>query len=450
MLKYSRLDKDQQALIDRLYDFDETLVYATMGSGKTVCYLTAIDELLRKNIINRVLIIAPLKPAQHVWSCEHENWVHLQHLDVGVAIGTPAQRKAVIESNAQIVVINIENLVWFLDTYKHKHGFDAFCIDEISKFGDSGSKGVKKLRTYAKGFKHRVGLTGTPVHEGFERLFSQVMLLDDGLRFGKNKKNFLRKYFYPTDYNEYNWELIAGSERVIMDKIKTLVHAMPDYTHALPPLNEYFTPVKMPDECMESYIQLSKDFILPTEKGEIIAENEAVLSGKLEQLANGFLYYDTDNAVDFSDFKVTFTRAYITPIIKSGKQMLMFYQFKHDKHRLCKMLDSINASYTTLDSKTGLQDFLSGKFTLLLLHPKSAGHGLNLQVGGCRDIICFNPIWSNDQLKQLIGRLWRRGVSGEVNVHTFVTQGTVDEVKCARVEDKDEYDALFKAHVNSL
>lgn len=445
------LDNDQLNLIDRLYDYDETLVYATMGSGKSICYLTAIDELLHDGVVERALIVAPLNPAKHVWSKEHKKWSHVEHLDVKLALGTQEQRIRAIESDAAIVVINIENLAWFLDRYKNRIPFDALCIDETSKFGSTGNKSVKKLRHATKLFKHHVGLTGTPVHEGFEKLFSQVLVLDGGKRLGTSKQKFLEKHFYATDYEQHNWDLRAGEDTKLLKRLNDLIYAMPSYTHNLPDLVENSIVVTLHADAMAMYKKLAKDSILVLDDGiEIIAESAAVLSGKLEQLANGFLYEQSqgENITHLiHDAKID---AFINYMSGNTKQTLVFYQFQADKDSLCKTMDSINVSYSTMDDKTGMQQFLDSKVQVLLLHPKSAGHGLNLHTGGACDILCYTPIWSNDQEKQLIGRLWRRGVKSTVTVSRLVAQGTIDETKLARVANKDEFDELFNAHIKSL
>jgi SNF2 family DNA or RNA helicase len=450
-LNYEDLDKDQLNLIDRLYGFDQTLVYATMGSGKTVCYLTAIDELLRDKVVKRALIIAPLNPAKHVWSSEHKQWSHLEHLDIVLALGVPEHRIRAIDSSADIVVINIENLAWFLDLYKNKIPFDAMCIDETSKFGSTGNTTVKKLRHATKSFKHVVGLTGTPVHEGFVKLFSQVLVLDGGKRLGTNKQKFLDRYFYATDYEQHNWDLRAGMDTELLNCLNDLIYAMPSYTNTLPELIEENTRIDLDDYSMSCYKYLAKNSILELSFArEIVAESAAVLSGKLEQLANGFLYqtiHDEKIVHYFSERKVT---AFVRYLKYFKRPLLVFYQFQADKERLSKAMESINITYSTMDSKTGMSDFLANKVQVLLLHPKSAGHGLNLHTGGARDILCYSPIWSNDQYKQLVGRLWRRGVTGSVTVTRLVARGTIDETKLARVDTKDEHDAAFKAHIKSL
>lgn len=451
MLTYEMLDKDQLALVDRIYEVDETIVYATMGSGKTVCYLTAINELLNEKIINRVLVVAPLNPCKHVWITEHTKWEHLLHLNVALAVGNPEHRKRVIESDADIVVINIENLVWFLNIYGKNHNFDAICIDELSKFGDSSNKSAKKMRGAVKTFKHRVGLTGTPVHEGFIKLYSQVMMIDGGARLGTNKEKFLMRYFYPTDYNNYNWVLKPAADEQLLNKLGTLIYPMKDYTSVLPALIENRVNVTLSDSAAADYSYLVKNSVLGISGGNgvVIADNAAVLSGKLEQLANGFLYDDEGVAHNLHRHKSEAFKHFIKNNW-DGDSVLIFYQYQNDKDTISKILTCLNIDYSTMDSKNGMQNFLNRTVPVLLLHPKSAGHGLNLHTGGARQILCYSPIWSHDQHKQLIGRLWRRGQTNPVNVTSFVSVNTIDETKLNRVLEKADYDKAFKEHLKSF
>ena len=449
MLNKNQLTEFQNAAITRMYECDETILYAGMGFGKSVTYLTAISELMNDFVVGRALIIAPLKPCLHVWSSEHKGWSHLCDLDVAVATGTPDQRHAAIMSNAQVVVLNIENIVWFVNRYGKSHNFDALCIDELSKFGESGNKSVKALRRITKTFKHRVGLTGTPVHEGFDKLFAQALMIDAGARLGTNKALFMRQYFYPTDYNEYNWELSEGMDKVIMSKLSDLIHIAPDYTSELPPLNEQAVYVELDSDSMALYKLFCKEFAIDVSGDVVIsADNAAVLSGKLEQFANGFLYYESKNVWSIHIEKIYALEQLLVGL--KGEQCAVFYQYQADKDAIVKLFKQMGVSYSTLDEKGGIDKFLSGQVQCVLLHHKSASHGLNLQKGGACNLVCYSPIWSNDQRKQLIARLWRRGQTNPVTVYDIVAKDTVDELKVARVADKEEYDRLFKQHLESI
>ena len=446
MLDYNLLDDSQLDLIDRIYGHDATLVYATMGSGKTVCYLTAASELLSEDIINRVLIVAPLRPCNEVWAEEHKKWAHLQHLDVAVATGSADKRLAAINSGAQIVVINIENLVWFLDTFKKNLGFDALCIDELSKFSNNSNKGVKKLRTKTKLFKHHVGLTGTPVHESFLSLFSQCLVLDGGDRLGRNFDTFKRLYFYATDYNEHNWELLPSANTRLLGQLKDLIYSMPDYTHTLPKLTEHLHDFELSDESSEAFKHFAKHSVIEIGGVEIVAENAAVLSGKLEQFNSGFLYVEGD-ALQISDTFERFEAFKKLVSLLCSKNCLIFYTFEEEKQQI---IDALGEDYSLISEKGVVDNWNAGKIKNLVLHPKSAGHGLNL-AGGGHTIILYSPIWSNDMYKQLVGRLWRRGQKKAVDVHILrECLNGLDDMKLQRVTDKSEHDAQLKSWLASL
>jgi thymidine kinase len=442
MLNYTQLDNDQLNLIDRIYDNDVNFIYATMGSGKTVCALTAVSELLNDTEVRRVLIIAPLRPAIEVWASEHKKWSHLEHLNVALACGNPKQRLAAIKSDADIVVINIENLVWFFDAFKHGHGFDCLVIDELSKFGNNGSKCVKKLKTYTNDFKHKTGLTASPTHEGFDRLYAQTLVLDGGTRFGRNKQKFLETFFFSTDYEQRNWELIPNMEPILMSKIEEIFYSMPDYTHTLPLLAEKHVHFELTEAGKKQYSAFKSHSVLELGVGTIVADNAAVLSGKLEQLTSGFVYCDDD----VYDLGVGLPRKaeFISLRMRlANTKCLIFYTLEEEKEQIKSALMG-NCSF--IHDKGAIERWNKGAIDNLVLHPKSASHGLNLASGG-HTIICYSPIWSNDAFKQLVARVWRRGQVHDVSVFTLVCDGTVDEVKVKRITDKEEYDKLLRAHI---
>lgn len=456
MLNYEDLDADQRDLVERLYNYNTTLVYATMGSGKTVCYLSAIDELMVDEVFKRALIVAPLRPANEVWAHEHKQWHHLENLHVAMATGDAKKRNAAIASDANVVVINIENLVWFFNEHGKTHNFDMLCIDELSKFGDNSSKVVKALRKYTNTFKHRVGLTGSPVHESMVRLFSQVAVLDGGKIFGRNKQKFLEKYFVAIDYEQRNWELRMNMKEKFFNALNPILHAMPDYTHKLPPVNEISVFFNLTDKSMrdynkfarESVLQIGKqitydeDGMMVDDENIVVAENAAVLSGKLEQLTSGFVY-DGDDCITLSSERLNAFINLRTQILND--RCLIFYTFEYERQEIGKALIG---NYTTLKDTDAVEQWNAGKIDNLLMHPKSAGHGLNLAKGG-HTIICYSPIWSNDMFKQLIARLWRRGQTQPVTVYILRCHDTVDDIKSLRISDKEENDRLLREHIKS-
>ena len=444
MLNKSNLSNGQNDLVTRLYETDCTLVYASMGAGKSVATLTAIQELINDGELKKVLIVAPLKVCTEVWSAEHLKWHHLWGLRINIAVGSPVKRKRALESDCDICVINIENLAWFCDEYKGDHTFDGLVLDELSKFKDNGAKVVKKLRYRVQDFTWRVGLTGTPVHEGFDCLFSQMLVLDGGVRLGKNKQKFLLAHFYATDWEQRNWELRTGEEKKLLARIADVLYAMPDYTSELPELVEKRIDFRLGLLAQLDYNDFKKHSVYTCADGwPIIADNAAVLSGKLEQFASGFLYCDdVDGGVEhLHTARLDALRVYLSMDENVDENILIFYNFTEDKNRIISHL----GRSAVLLSPDAINDWNDGKIKYLLAHSKSAGHGLNLQHGGCR-VLWYTPQWSNDVFKQSNARLWRRGQVNKVIVTTLVAVDTVNELTVDRIADKDDYDILFKQH----
>ena len=265
-LDLSDLTPVQIETTTRLFNYAHTFLIAKVGAGKTVCTLTAASELLAGGELSRVLVIAPLKVADNVWQGEHLKWSHLKHLSVSIATGNAKKREAAFASGSDIVVINIENVPWFVDKYKGGHGFDGLVIDELSKFKSSSGKGFKKLRRRVADFKWRVGLTGTPVSEDWTGLYSQMMLIDGGVAFGTRHQAFLEQYFYATDYMRRNWELRSGSEALMVAAMGDTVHTVPDYRDAeLPPITFCTETVTLPDDAREIYDAMKKDMLVEIE-----------------------------------------------------------------------------------------------------------------------------------------------------------------------------------------
>ena len=227
-LSASLLTNDQQAAIDRLYNHDETILVAGMGAGKTIIALSAMAELINEGILQKVLILAPLKVAKNVWQQEAQKWEHTKELSIEFCTGTPVEREEQIRSFTRgVMVINFDIMQWFFDTFKKNHGFDGLLIDELSKL-KAGGKGFKRMRPHIDTFNWRVGLTGTPVNEDFEGLFYQVYATDNGKRLGRNKGMFLMQHFNQADWQGYSWELQPDGAERIVQLIADLIYTVPD------------------------------------------------------------------------------------------------------------------------------------------------------------------------------------------------------------------------------
>lgn len=418
------------------------MLIAKMGAGKTVIALTAIAELMADTDMKRFVIFAPLKVAKHVWQQEAAKWEHTAGVNVTLCTGTPAQREqAVKQAQGQdgILVVNFDNMAWFFDTFKRNHGFDGLLIDELSKL-KAGGKGFKKMRPYIDSFQWRVGMTGTPCSEDFIGLFYQVMALDGGVRFGKNRKHFLLSYFYPTDYLGYKWDLQDGGAERITAKLSALVYTVPDYTHELPKLHHKTVSVILDNDTLEVYADLQRTHVIDTPYGAQSADNAAVLSGKLEQIASGFLYCDDEfkervGTTVFHHYKIGVCKNLVAEL---NTNVIICYWFEEELRRLKEAFpDAVE-----LNEVGAMEAWQRGEIKTLLLQPMSASHGIQLEQGG-HTMIYIKPIWSNDIKSQCDARIWRKGQTKEVTIYEIVAVDTVDELIIDRVNGKKGFDKLF-------
>tara|TARA_R110000803_G_scaffold128338_1_gene195763 strand:- start:713 stop:2056 length:1344 start_codon:yes stop_codon:yes gene_type:complete len=444
MKAQSLLTADQQDCVDHLYENDYTLLDAAMGSGKSVVALTAIAELIRDGAFKHVLIIAPLKVCKTVWKQEAAGWEHTSHLSVARAVGTAAERLAAVREKADITVINFENIVWlFRELHKKEIAhLDALVVDELSKLKSGGGSQFKALRPRLKNFCWRVGLTGTPVSEDWLGLYAQMLVVDGGAALGTRKDQYQRKYFYPTDYMEFSWELHDHSPAEITKKIAHLVYTLPDYRAELPPITYETLLLPMPKSVAAAYEEMSETMVLDAE--DVAAENAAVLSGKLLQIANGFYYTPDGDGMRISNYKID---ACVAAVDDSDGPVVVFYWFKSDLAELKKRMPHAREMGKTPEQT--LAEWNSGAIDVLLLHPRSAGHGLNAAAGG-HEIIWLGPVWSRDLWEQSNARLWRRGQKHPVRVRSIIANHSIDLIVTDRVEGKGKFKELFKKHLHAV
>ena len=460
MKSYHMITNDQQKAVDRLFEHDETYLYAKPGTGKTVIVLTALQELFKEGALNRVLIVAPLRVCQLTWATEHLEWGHTKDMDINLCLGTESARLAALESASTrcncIVVINFENIVWLLRETKFARMFDGLVIDELTKLKSGGGTIFKAMRGKLKHINYRVGMTGTPVAENFEGLYGQVMMVDKGLRLGTRKDRFMSEYFFPTDYQRYNWELKPGGGARIVATIKDLIHTVPDYRSDLPALT-YFKPLlTLPDEAREVYTTLAKTMLIDLDEGAVEAQNAAVLQAKLQQVANGFLYLENpiDGVRSVSTIHDTKFRALKhlmdTNAPESGGVMIV-YTHTEELDRLLEMYPDagvLGAGVTAKKAAEYVRLWNARALDILIVHPKSSGHGLNLAAGGYR-MIWVSPCWSLDLYEQTIARIWRRGQVSDVLVTVLLMRDTVDELIMSRLDGKAEHELAFISHLKN-
>lgn len=415
----------QSYAIEYIKNHPVSAVLLDMGLGKTVISLTAIADLLFDSFLaHRILVIAPLRVARDTWPAELKKWSHLKHLSFAVAVGPPADRKAALMSNADITIINRENVQWLIDDSGMPFHFDTVVIDELSSFKNPQSKRFKSLLKVRPKIKRIIGLTGTPSSNGLMDLWAEFRLLDMGHRLGRFITQYRNNYFIPDKRNGqiiYSYKPLPYAEEAIYNQISDITISMKS-TDCLqmPELVSSQYEVQLSEDERERYEQLKAEFVLNISNEEITAANAASLTGKLVQLANGAIYTDSGDIMEFHNSKLDALEDLIEAA--NEKPVLVAYWFKHDLQRIKKR-------FTVRELKSGkdIEDWNSGKIPVAVIHPASAGHGLNLQSGGST-LIWFGLTWSLELYQQTNARLYRQGQRSEtVIIQHIIAKNTIDE-----------------------
>jgi len=406
-----------------------------MGLGKSVITLTAINELVNNYFeVNRVLVIAPLRVAKQTWPEEIEKWDHLKNLTYSVVVGSKKQRLAALKQNVNLYIINRENLKWLVEDAPFKFDYDMIVIDELSSFKSYKSQRFKCLRKVRPKVKRIVGLTGTPSSNGLMDLWAEFRVLDMGQRLGRFISTYRANYFVPDKYNMYQvftYKPKPGAEAQIYDAIDDITISMKSQDFLkLPPLTMNTVLVEMSSSEQALYDEMKSQLVISTQGKQIDALNAASLANKLSQMANGCVYDDQQAIVQIHERKLDALEDLIEAA--NGKSVLVAYWFKHD-------LEQIKKRFEVREIKTvkDIQDWNAGKIPVALIHPASAGHGLNLQAGGAT-LIWYGLTWSLELYQQTNARLWRQGQKQPVVIHHLVTQGTIDEDILAALKQKDK------------
>lgn len=436
-MKY-RPHEYQKAAEEKIIELPAVGLFLDMGLGKTVITLSAINRLMYEMFaVQRVLVIAPKRVAEDTWGRESQKWDHLKHLKLSRVLGTKEQRIRALESDADIYIINRENVKWLVDQCqaKRRWPFDMVVIDELSSFKSSKSQRFRALKKATPLIKRIVGLTGTPTPNGLLDLWPQIYLLDRGERLGKTISGYRERYFLPRQRNGYtvfNWELKEGADRAIHEKIKDICISMSaeDYLELPERMNNVIN-VRLSDQEMKIYRTMEKEQILTLEDSDIVALSAGTVAGKLLQMANGAVYDQEGGYRIIHDRKL---EALEEIIDTTDEPVLVFYNFQHDYDRLAERLQKYFPK--SLDTADDIQDWNGGKIRILLAHPASVGHGLNIQDGG-RTIIWFGLTWSLELYQQANARLYRQGQRKNVIIHHLVAAGTIDEQVMAALEKKD-------------
>lgn len=410
-------------------------VLLEMGLGKSVITLTAIFDLtLDSFLIRKVLVIAPLRVARDTWPSEIGKWDHLSGLRYTVAIGNEAQRKVALMQRAQIYLINRENMDWLINESGMPFDYDMVVIDELSSFKSHSAKRFRALRKVRPCVKRMVGLTGTPSSNGLMDLWAEIGILDMGKRLGRYITHFRNTYFVPDKRNQqiiFSYKPKPGAEEAIYRQISDITISMrnTDYLK-LPELVINEIPVKLSDDERRHYQTMKDDMMLTIKDREIDAVNAAALSGKLLQMANGAVYDGSGSFARIHDRKLDALEDIIEGA--NGKPVLIAYWFKHDLERILERFPA-----ERLDSSDSIRRWNDGEIPIAVIHPASAGHGLNLQSGGSC-LVWFGLTWSLELYQQTNARLWRQGQKETVVIHHIITKGTIDEQVLDALKRKDK------------
>ena len=410
-------------------------VFLDMGLGKSVITLTAIfDLVLDSFLIRKVLVIAPLRVARDTWPFEIEKWDHLKGLTYSVAIGTEQERKFALMRNVDVYIINRENVDWLVNKSGLPFDFDMVVVDELSSFKAYSSKRFKALRRVRPKVKRIVGLTGTPSGNGLMDLWAEIGILDMGQRLGRFITHYRNKFFTPEKRNQlvvFSYKPLPGAEDEIYRLISDITISMKNTDYIkLPELVMNEISVWLPEKEQKAYDTIKRDLVLSLEEHEIDALNAASLSNKLLQMANGAVYDENGGVAHLHDRKLDALEDIIEAA--NGKPVLVAYWFKHDLERILNRFPAVK-----LDSAASIRRWNDGKIPLAVIHPASAGHGLNLQAGGST-LVWFGLTWSLELYQQTNARLWRQGQKDTVVIHHIITKSTIDEDVMRALERKDK------------
>jgi SNF2 family DNA or RNA helicase len=447
----------QDRIATHLYEHNEALCVLRPGGGKTVSALTAIGELLHDEIIRHALVIAPKRVAQIVWPDEIEEWKHLKHLRYQIVRGDPRKRAQAVPvtCHRDLMMIGLDLTQWLMeevDKLPDDHPvFDLLVIDEISKMRDPKGKRAKALAKRLPRWRMVWGLSGTLRPNSALDLFMPARLVTRGKLWGRSFYQWRKTYFYQTDFMGYDWSPLPGSEEKLNEQLAPLTVMVPEGEMPTVTPTIVFDKVELPPEARREYDKMQRLLMAQIEGDEVIAASAAVATGKLAQIANGFLYMTTGSTVDtpVHSAKLEWLRELIED---TTEPTLLIYDFVADlemikyeiRHRTGEELRYLGAGVSDKQAAANIADWNAGKLKFMGLHPASGGHGLNLQHGGA-NMAWVSPIWSPELWEQTIARIARSGQKRPVVVRVCTAINTVDEMKIDRVHHKMTAQAAFEA-----
>jgi len=423
MARTLQLRAYQQEAATFLYERDRAMILAPVGAGKTAITLTAMDEMLRDGHVKRWLVVAPRRVCTDVWPVEAPKW---SGITPAIAVGTPSQREAALKSNARVVVINYDNL----DKLENLSDFDGIVFDELTRLKNPSGKRFKALEKIMSTMKIRWGLTGSFTSNGLEDVFGQCKIIDQTL-LGRAKGAFMQQYFICTNRDFGQWTPATGGLEQVMAKIKpaTFVLEPGEYKDKLPPC--HVVEVRVPLVDRKPYETMKRDYVVRFADDQIVAQNAAAVTTKLQQMASGFVYNReaATSSIWFSTHK--FDRLEELLSENQRANTIVAYTYQEELAELKRRFPHAQ----TMDDNNVIERWNRGEVELLLAHPKSAGHGLNLQHGGCHMVFLSLP-WSLELYEQTVGRLHRSGQAHDVWVYVMLTDKTIDERIWAALHDK--------------
>jgi hypothetical protein len=448
----------QQSVATFLYERDAAFLIAPLGAGKGAAAVTAAAELIRDGHRRHGLVIAPKLVATTVWPQEVASWPHLAHLRVAVLDRSPERRRErlVTAPARDVTVIGVDLVPWLvgeLAAFADDHPlFDALIIDETSRFKDPSGKRARALLKVAGRFRTRWGLTGTPRPNSSRDLFMPAAIITNGALWGRAFIPWQKQHFRPRDPFGREWVALPGAEERICTEFSTVAMTVADEDMPdLPPLNIVVTKFELPDTVMAIYRTMARELFAEVERRSIEAASQLIATGKLAQLANGFLYNEgADDAVFVHSLKIDWLRELVESL--DGEPLLIAYEFIEDLRTIRRAFGEVPALGGPTPAKQGAQlvaAWNARTLPLLVFHPASAGHGLNLQHGGSR-MAWLSPSWSAELTEQAIARIYRPGQTQHVTIHVCVAAGTVDEMKRDRVIGKMSAQEAFRRHLESV
>ena len=436
----------QKYATDFIIEHPVSAVFLDMGLGKTVSTLTSVERLCFDSFeVRKVLVIAPLRVARDTWPAEIEKWDHLKNLTYSVAVGSESERIAALSADAFVYIINRENVTWLIEESGLPFDFDMVVIDELSSFKSYQAKRFRSLLKVRPRVRRIVGLTGTPSSNGLMDLWAEFRVLDLGKRLGRFITHYRNNYFRPDKRNGqivFSYKPLEGAEDSIYKAISDITISMKAIDYLDMPecvMNEVTVPLSWKERI--AYDTLRRDLVLSLGGEEIDASNAASLSNKLSQMANGAVYGEDKRVYRIHDRKLDALEDLIEAA--NGKPVLVAYWFRHDLERIEERLHALHIPFSRLDTSESIARWNRGELPVALIHPASAGHGLNLQAGGST-LVWFGLTWSLELYQQTNARLWRQGQTADtVVIHHIITKGTVDERIMSALQMKNQTQAAL-------